>query len=116
MNFVADESVDAPIVHKLRENKHTVFSIAEKHAGIDDDEVLKIAYNTKCILITQDKDFGELVFRLGKAHEGVLLLRLSGMNPYLKAELCFNVIEQYSNKIHGAFTVVYKEFVKIRNV
>jgi transcriptional regulator len=52
MNFVADESVDAPIVHKLRKNGHTVFSIAEKLPGIDDEAVLKIAYNTKCILIT----------------------------------------------------------------
>ncbi len=115
MNFVADESVDGPIVHKLRANGHTVFSIAEKLPGIDDDEVLKIASNTKCILITQDKDFGELVFRMGQAHEGVVLLRLSGISPYPKAELCLNVIEQYANKITGAFTVVYKDFVKIRN-
>jgi hypothetical protein len=53
---------------------------------------------------------------MGQAHKGVLLLRLSGMYPYSKAELCFNVIEQYANKIPAAFTVVYKEFVKIRNV
>lgn len=116
MNFVADESVDAPIVHKLRENKHVVFSIAEELPGIDDEQVLKIAYTTKSILITQDKDFGELVFRMGQAHEGVLLLRLSGMNSYSKAELCFNVIEKYANKIPDAFTVVYKKFVKIRTV
>ena len=49
MNFVADESLDSPITHRLREIGHIVFSIAEKLPGIDDDEVLKIANNSKSI-------------------------------------------------------------------
>ena len=114
MNFVADESLDSPIVLRLRENKHEVFSVAEELPGIADDEVLKIAYNSKSILLTQDKDFGELVFRLRKAHNGIVLFRLAGINPYVKAELCLNVIAQFGEKIPGSFTVVYKNFVKIR--
>lgn len=114
MNFVADESLDLPIILKLRENKHIVFSIAEKSPGIDDDAVLQLAYNSKSILLTQDKDFGELVFRLQKAHYGVVLFRLSGIDSATKAKLCLNMITNFGEKISGAFTVVYKDFVKIR--
>lgn len=114
MRFVADESVDAPIVQKLRESGYDVFSIAEQLPGIDDEKVLGIAYEKKCLLITQDKDFGELIYRLGKAHEGVVLLRLAGLNPYQKANLNLMAISQYKHELPGAFTVVYKDFVKIR--
>lgn len=114
MNFVADESLDLPMILKLRENKYIVFSIAEESPGIDDDTVLGIAYNSKSILLTQDKDFGELVFRLGKAHNGIVLFRLAGINPYIKAKLCLDVITHFGEKIPGSFTVVYKNFVKIR--
>ena len=47
------------------------FTITEELPGIDDDEVLKIAYNTKCVLITQDKDFGNSFFEKDK-HTKVL--------------------------------------------
>lgn len=62
MKFVADEGVDAPIVKRLRENGHDAFYIAESDRGISDEEVLEIANAESRILITRDKDFGELVF------------------------------------------------------
>lgn len=116
MTFVADESVDAPIVQKLRENGYEIFSIAEQSPAISDEQVLAISYEKKSILITQDKDFGELVYRLGKAHEGVVLLRLTGLNPYEKAELCLNVMNQHKSEFPGSFTVISKEVIKIRKV
>ncbi|WEK35114.1 MAG: DUF5615 family PIN-like protein [Candidatus Pseudobacter hemicellulosilyticus] len=64
MQFVADESVDAPIYKALRQDSHGVLAIAETTPGITDEQVLQIAYDNKAILITQDKDFGELVYRL----------------------------------------------------
>lgn len=114
MKLVADESVDAPIVQKLRENDFEIFSIAEQLPGISDEQVLAIAYEKSSLLITQDKDFGELIYRLGKAHEGVVLLRLTGLTPYHKADLCLAVINQHKHQLLGAFTVISKDFVKIR--
>lgn len=63
MRFVADESVDKPIVNRLREDNHEVISVAELEPSISDDEVLKISTDEKAVLITGDTDFGELVFR-----------------------------------------------------
>jgi len=62
MNLVADESVDGPIVERLRQDGHAVFYIAELDPGIDDDAVLDEANRSGALLITSDKDFGELVF------------------------------------------------------
>lgn len=64
MNLVADESIDAPIVATLRSDGHEVAYVAEMHPGISDDDVLGNANKTQCPLLTGDKDFGELVFRL----------------------------------------------------
>ena len=64
MNFVADESVDAAIVRILRENQFEVISISESFFGKPDDVVLEIAVQEQALLLTEDKDFGELVFRL----------------------------------------------------
>ncbi len=63
MNFVADEGVDNQIVKKLREEGHQVLYIAEMDPGISDDEVLHQANSQNALLITADKDFGELIFR-----------------------------------------------------
>ena len=73
MSIVADESVDSGIVKKLRQKGISVFSVAEKCWGIKDTEVLKIAFERDNLLITEDKDFGELAFRMNFQHRGILL-------------------------------------------
>lgn len=79
MKLVADENVDGPIVARLREDGHEVDYVAEMAPGISDDEVLDHANGRQALLITTDKDFGELVFRQGKLNAGIVLLRLAGV-------------------------------------
>ncbi|HEX2076951.1 MAG TPA: DUF5615 family PIN-like protein [Longimicrobium sp.] len=76
MIFVCDEGVDRSIVEQLRADEHEVVHIAELSPSISDDEVLAEANTRGAVLVTADKDFGELVFRLGKLSTGVLLIRL----------------------------------------
>ena len=114
MNLMADESVDAPIVHKLRQHGYEVFSIAEQLPGISDEQVLTTAFEQNALLITQDKDFGELVYRLGKAHQGIILLRLAYMAPAEKARLCLEAVNRHKDELPGSFTVIFKEVIKIR--
>lgn len=78
MNYqiVADESVDFRVVTRLHEIGITVYSIAEETPSITDSHVLSIALENKALLIREDKDFGELVFRLQLPHHGVLLIRI----------------------------------------
>ena len=85
MNLLADESIDKLIVDELRRNGHNVLYIAEFAPSIDDETVLHQANLNRALLLTQDKDFGELVFRQGLVHMGVVLVRLSGLSLPAKA-------------------------------
>lgn len=75
MRLVADESVEGPTVCALRDAGHSVLFIAETSPGIEDSDVLVIARREEALLLTADKDFGELVFRNREPHRGVLLIR-----------------------------------------
>ena len=61
MSFLADESVNFPIVRSLRDNNYNVDYIAEINPGISDDQVIDLAHQNNRILITADKDFGEYI-------------------------------------------------------
>ena len=65
MNFVADESCALPVIRALREAGHDVLAIAEMAPGASDDRVLECALEENRVLITEDRDFGELVYARG---------------------------------------------------
>jgi predicted nuclease of predicted toxin-antitoxin system len=79
VNLVANEGVDRPVVERLRQDGHDVVYVAELSPSITDEEVLQQANARSAVLLTTDKDFGELVFRQDRVHSGVLLLRLAGL-------------------------------------
>jgi predicted nuclease of predicted toxin-antitoxin system len=114
LKFVSDESVDSLITQILRENQFQVISISESNSGESDDRVLEIAVQENAILITEDKDFGELVFRLQKKNQGVILIRLSGLPSERKASIVLRAIQENLNQMHFAFTIIEYNFVRIR--
>ena len=114
MNLVADEGIDKPIVDALRNKGFDVIYILETNPGAEDDFILTLAYAQKRILITQDKDFGELVYRLKQAYYGVILIRLQGYAPDLKAEIITSLLLQHANELVGAFTVIQPNAIRIR--
>ena len=76
MKLLADECCDASLVLAIREAGSDIEFVAETHRGIQDKEVIDLAWKEERLLLTEDKDFGELVVRLGYQIKGVLLLRL----------------------------------------
>ncbi len=114
MKVVADESVDGPVVARLREDGHEVDYIAEMESGISDDRVLSHANLRQALLITTDKDFGELVFRQSRLNAGVLLLRLPGVSPSQKAEIVSGAVTAHGTEMQTAFTVITSKIVRIR--
>ena len=116
MKFLADESVDFPIVARLREDGHKVDYVAEIEPGLADVKVLEKANETNALLISCDKDFGELVFRQGRVNAGVVLLRLEGLSEAQKATLVSSAIARHSGELAGAFTVVASGMIRIRRL
>jgi predicted nuclease of predicted toxin-antitoxin system len=76
MRFLVDESTGVAVANWLREQAHEVFSVYEEARGMDDDSIIRKAFAESWILITNDKDFGEKVYREQYPHKGVILLRL----------------------------------------
>jgi predicted nuclease of predicted toxin-antitoxin system len=103
MIFVCDEGVDRSIVEQLRSDGHDVTYIAEVSPSVPDDEVLREA-NVRCaVLVTADKDFGELVFRLGQLSTRILLIRLHDLTSADRASLVGAVVREHAAEFTGAF-------------
>ncbi|MCD4696986.1 MAG: DUF5615 family PIN-like protein [Bacteroidales bacterium] len=113
MKIVADESVDKPVVESLRRIGYEVDYILEESPGISDNEVLRRAFKKNAVLLTADKDFGELVFRLKQNHAGIVLYRLSGISNFQKSEMLINVFQKFEQRLDGNFTVVSKSRMRI---
>ena len=114
MKFLADEGVDKPIVTMLRNKGFDIDYILELIPGATDETVLELAYSQQRILITQDKDFGELVFRLHQPHHGIVLIRLEGYSPEFKAEIVTQFLKQHETEMLDGFTVIQPTAIRIR--
>jgi len=106
LKFLADECCDTGLVTSLRDDGHDVLYVLEKKAGVTDEEVLFEAYNDGRILITEDKDFGELVYRLRKPSTGIILIRIDVKERHLKWGRLKKLIDNYSDRLTGNFVVI----------
>ena len=76
MRFMVDECTGPAVARWLRQKDHDVFSVYEQARGLDDDRIIQKTFDENWILITNDKDFGEKVYRERHPHRGIVLLRL----------------------------------------
>lgn len=113
MKILADEGVDGPIVERLRQS-HEVWYVAEMEPGVSDNVVVDLANQKGAVLLTADKDFGELVFRQDRLRKGVVLVRLAGISPLRKAEIVASALAAHGEEMEGAFTVITPAAVRIR--
>src|SRR5664279_4669684 len=102
--IVADESVDFRVVIRLREIGLIVYSIAEETPSITDSNVLSVAFGNKALLITEDKDFGELVFRLRLPHHGILLIRIKELEYKISSVAA--AIKEHYDEMGDKFSVI----------
>jgi predicted nuclease of predicted toxin-antitoxin system len=116
MKFLVDENMDAAIVDRLRQEGYQALYVAEMKPGIYDDEVLALANHEGAILITADKDFGEIVFRLRYLTTGIILIRLGGLSISAKSDILAMTIQEHKSELSFAFTVVAPTSIRIRKL
>ena len=114
MRFIVDESTGAAVVRHLHAAGHDVLAVADEMPQAGDPDVLARAAHEGRILVTNDKDFGELIFRSGQAHSGVLLLRLQDESSANRVRVVQTVLERYADRLSGSFTVATDGYVRIR--
>ena len=113
MKFVADESCARPVIQALRNAGHDVIDIAEVTPGAADEQVLERAVNEKRVLITEDRDFGELVYARGRSTAGVILIRFHSSVRLAKATSVVEAIAQLGSRLENVFAVVEPGRVRI---
>lgn len=116
MKFLADENVEKPIVNMLRDNNHDVLYISELAKRSIDEQLLKQANAESRILLTNDKDFGELVYMQGKNSIGIILMRFVSEKSALKTKFMSHLINNFSDRLLGHFTVISEAKIRFRKL
>jgi predicted nuclease of predicted toxin-antitoxin system len=114
-SFLADENIPRICVTKLREAGFDVSYIGETAASISDTEVCSMACSEHRIIITGDKDFGDLVMRLQIKVPGVILLQLKQLKPDEIASILLSTL-QGTHAWENHFTVLTKDSIRIRKL
>jgi predicted nuclease of predicted toxin-antitoxin system len=116
MNFVADASVAGPLINLLRQRGHSVTAITEIRPNMPDEDVLQIAHGEDAILLTEDKDFGELVVRQRLPSHGVVLLRLNRIERGSRPSFACVELERLGQNMRGALTIIASNQVRVRRI
>jgi predicted nuclease of predicted toxin-antitoxin system len=114
VQFLANENMPGSVIRTLRERGHDVLSAKESMRGADDEAILARAQAESRILLSQDKDFGELAYRVGlPASCGVVLFRLDADDPETIHRRMIEVIESRTDWA-GQFTVADDYRIRMR--
>ncbi len=106
MRFLVDECTGPAVAQWLREQRHEVFSVYEEGRGMDDEAIVQQAFAEDRILITNDKDFGEKVYREHWPHQGIVLLRLDDERAANKILVLQRLLENHADRLPDQYVVV----------
>ena len=116
MRIFADENIGTATVQQLRDEGHFVTWVIEGGRGSTDPKVLSSALEANSLLITNDKDFGELVFRHRQHTAGVLLLRIHDLPYSLRAKMVLAAIHAEGESLLDKFSVLTPSGIRSREI
>jgi predicted nuclease of predicted toxin-antitoxin system len=114
MRFIVDESTGSGVVNYLQEQGYDAVSVVNIMPQAGDIEILRWAYAENRLVITNDKDFGDLIFRSQEPHHGVILLRLQDESGTNRINVMATVITQYAEHLPERFTVATERSIRFR--
>jgi predicted nuclease of predicted toxin-antitoxin system len=114
MSFLADENISRLVVERLRAAGFDVATVAATNPGASDSDVVALAIAEGRILITEDRDFGELVVRQRLGVNGVILLELDRLSNAAEADLVAAVVSANASKLAGSLVVIEPGRVRVR--
>jgi predicted nuclease of predicted toxin-antitoxin system len=106
VKFVADESCAGPVIRALRQAGHDLIAIAETAGSSSDEAVMEKARTEGRVLITEDRDFGELIYARGRPTEGVLFVKFHSRLRHAKNAAVVEAVAKLGERLRGAFTVI----------
>ena len=117
MDFLASENFPLSSVRFLREAGHFVVSIIEEAPGSKDKDILERAHTEKLIILTFDRDYGELIYRYqASLPAGVVYFRVAPATPLKPAEILIDVMKKTGLSVMGKFTIIERGRVRQRSL
>jgi predicted nuclease of predicted toxin-antitoxin system len=113
LRFLADESCDFAVVRALRAEGYDVLAVSEVAQRSDDRELIEQAYREQRVLLTEDKDFGWLVYVSHVNSAGVILIRFPGNARQVLAQEIVLLVSKQSSRLLNAFAVMQPGHVRI---
>ena len=115
MRFLANENFPNPSIRLLRDHGIYVKSIVEECPGITDNEVIGIAQKEYLIILTFDRDYGELLFRYALNNPpSVVFFRYKGYHPVFSSEFILKLLAENTIMLEGNFTVIEENNIRQR--
>ncbi len=111
--FLADESCDFAVVRALREAGFDVVAVVEHSPGATDDQVIGLSVSEGRVLLTEDKDFGQLVFAANRESAGVVLIRFPASARGALGARVVETIQRQEARLSGAFVVLQPHRTRI---
>lgn len=114
MKLLADENIPSSVVRALSDGGYDILWVRTESPGSSDSDIMKLACSENRLILTYDKDFGELVM---KDHlcppAGIILVRLPLMNP---AHLAGHILEILKSRSdwEDHFSVVEEKRIRMR--
>lgn len=113
MKFLVDECISLSVILWLKSNGYDIKIIKNIASGLDDDGVLELAHHEQRVLLTSDKDFGEITFFRKKNHSGIILLRLNSFSSSKNIEILKKILDNHHNEINGNFVVATASNIRV---
>ena len=113
MRFLADESCDFAVVRALRAVGHDVVAVSEQFPRAEDPDVIQVALAEQRIVLTEDRDFGQLVYASGQQSAGVIFIRFPAKARRTLPSAITKLIRDVGDRLMGAFVVVRPGGVRV---
>ncbi len=112
--FLADENIPLYVVKQLQKEGYKVISVTEEFAGSSDEKILELSSRNKWVIITFDKDFGELIYKQ-KSNKpyGIILMRVTPKSPEYILQLLKWLLLQTNISFEVNFVVLNKDKVRV---
>ncbi len=113
MRFLVDECTGPAVAKWLKDLGHEVFSIYDEARGATDEDILIKAFAEDWILVTNDKDFGEMIYRERREHRGVIFMRLADERSGNKIAVLKKVLASATERLANRFVTATESRIRI---
>jgi predicted nuclease of predicted toxin-antitoxin system len=115
LRVLVDVSAGKAVDDWCCQNGHDVQTVRARDPKMEDIDILSWAVSEGRMVVTMDKDFGELVYHSGQPHAGILLLRLEAASSSERVAVVEEIVKTHGDQLPGSFAVYQNGRLRIRN-